>query len=76
MLASASIFAGYSVTTFYLGVVIVLGMGIKGVLINDFFKAWQYETTSPDTIIKLCEAVVLHRQEVDLIGEEECYRML
>ena len=35
-----------------------------------------WETTYPDTIMKLCEAVVLHRQEVDLIGEEECYRML
>jgi hypothetical protein len=76
MLASSGFFAGYSVTTFYAGVVLVLGTTIRSALINDFFKAWQYETTMPDTIIKLCEAVVLHRQEVNTTGEEECYRML
>jgi len=76
MLASSGFFAGDSVTTFYAGVVLVLGTTIRSALINDFYKAWQYETTMPDSIIKLCEAVVLHRQEVNTIGEEECYRML
>jgi len=76
MLASSGFFAGYSVTTFYLGVVFALGLGIRSSLINNFYKAWQYETTMPDTIIKLCEAVVLHRQEVNPTGEEECYRMV
>jgi hypothetical protein len=76
MLASSGFFAGYSVTTFYAGVVLVLGTTIRSALINDFYKAWQYETTMPDAIIKLCEAVVLHRQEVNPTGEEECYRML
>lgn len=76
MLASSGAFAGYSVTTFYAGVVLVLGTTIRSALINDFWKAWQYETTMPDAIIKLCEAVVLHRQEVNPTGEEECYRML
>ena len=76
MLASSGFFAAYSVTTFYLGVVLLAGTTIRSSLINDFYKAWQYETTMPDTIIKLCEAVVLHRQEVNPIGEEECYRML
>lgn len=62
--------------TFYAGVVLVLGTPLRSALINSFYKAWQYETTMPDAIIKLCEAVVLHRQEVNTTGEEECYRML
>lgn len=76
LLASSGFFAGWSVTTFYVGVVLVLGGTVRVSLINNFWKGWQYETTFPDTIIKLCEAVVLHRQEVNNIGEEECYRML
>lgn len=40
------------------------------------FMAFQYETTHTDALIKLIEAVYIHRHEEDLIGEEECYRML
>lgn len=40
------------------------------------YLAWQYETTHTDALIKLIEAVYIYRHEEDLIGEEECYRML
>ena len=35
-----------------------------------------YELTNPETIIKLIEAVYIHRHEQDLRQEEETYRML
>jgi hypothetical protein len=40
------------------------------------WRGWVYETTHPDALIKLIEAVYMKRHEEDLIGEEECYRML
>jgi hypothetical protein len=76
MLVSSSFFAAYNVTTFYLGVVLVSGFTIRTILIFNFWEAHQYETTMPDVIIKLAEAVYLKRQELDLIGEEECYQIM
>jgi len=38
--------------------------------------AFLYEVTDPMPIIKLIEAVYMRRHEEDLVGEEECYRML
>jgi len=76
MLVSASIFATYNISTFYMGVTYVLGGQIRIALIYYTFMAWMYEITHPDVIIKLIEAVYMKRHELDLIGEEECYRML
>ena len=61
MLVSSSFFASYNVTAFYLGVVLVSGFAIRSILIWNFYEGVQYETTTPDVIIKLSEAVYLSR---------------
>jgi hypothetical protein len=76
MMASASIFAGYSVTTFYTGVTIVVANLLRPNLIMSTYMAFLWETTNPDAVIKIVEACYMKRHEVDLIGEEETYRML
>lgn len=76
MIVSSSFFSGYSVKAFYTGFVILLAPTIKAQLLMYTFMAWQYETTETLALIKLIEAVYIRRHEEDLIGEEECYRML
>lgn len=76
MLISASIMASFNITTFYTGVtVVVSGMLRKGLIFLTFMGI-QYENTHPDPLIKLIEAIYIKRHEVDLVGEEELYRML
>lgn len=75
-MVSSSIFAGYDVTKFYLGVTLVLGAYLRPALLFSWWRGWVYETVDPDAFIKLVEAVYMRRHEEDLIGEEECYRML
>jgi len=62
--------------TFYTGVVILAGTSIRVALIFNTFMGWQFETTSPDALIKIVEGIYMKRHECDLAGEEECYRML
>ena len=76
MIVSSSFFSGYSVKAFYTGFVVLIAPQIKINLLMYTYMAWQYETTHSDALIKLIEAVYIHRHEEDLIGEEECYRML
>lgn len=76
MMVSASIFASFNVTTFYTGVVLVLGSQVRPIFLFGTWKGFIYETTHPDAIIKLIEACYMKRHEEDLIGEEEAYRML
>jgi len=76
MMVSSSFFAQYDVKTFYTGVVIVAAPQLKFLLIFSTFMAFLYEVTDPMPIIKLIEAVYMRRHEEDLVGEEECYRML
>lgn len=76
MMVSASIFAGFSITTFYTTIVIVAGSSIRPVLMFGTWTGFVYESTNPDAIIKLIEACYMKRHEEDLIGEEETYRML
>lgn len=76
MMVSGSFLASYSVSTFYTSVVIVVSAAIRPIFLFSTFTAWLYECTSPDAIIKLIEAIYVHRHEENLVGEEECYRML
>jgi hypothetical protein len=76
MMVSSSFFAQYDVKTFYTGVVIVAAPQLKILLIFSTFMAFLYEVTDPMPVIKLIEAVYMKRHEEDLVGEEECYRML
>lgn len=75
-MVSASIFAGYDVTSFYLGTTLVIGTQLRPALLFGSWRAWVYELTYPDAIIKLIEACYIKRHEENLIAEEECYRML
>lgn len=76
MLVSGSFLAGFSVKTFYTGVVLIAGSSIRPIFLYGTWRAWIYECTHPDAIIKLIESVYMHRHEEDLTGEEEAYRML
>jgi hypothetical protein len=76
MLVSASVMASFNITTFYTGVSLVVGAGARKALIYFTFMGFQFETQHPEPIIKLIEAVYIKRHEVDLVGEEELYRML
>jgi hypothetical protein len=76
MMVSSSFFAQYDVKTFYTGVVVGMGPVIKSLLLFNTYMAFLYEITHPDPILKLIEAVYMRRHEEDLVGEEECYRML
>ena len=76
MLVSSSFLASYNLTSFYVGVVVLLGQSIRIALIWPSYKGHIYEITTPDAVISLIEAVYMKRHEEDLIGEEECYRMV
>jgi hypothetical protein len=76
MLVSASFFASFNISSFYFSVSFIIGGKVRIIFIYYTFMAWMYEITHPDAIIKLIEAVYMKRHELDLIGEEECYRML
>jgi len=76
MLVSSSFLASYSLTTFYLGVVFVLGSTARTSLIWPSYKAWVYEAVETDSVLKLVDYVYNKRYEEDLVGEEEGYRML
>lgn len=76
MLISSSFLASFNITTFYTGVSVVVGGMARKMFINLTFMSWQFETTNPDVIIKLIEYIVQKRHEMDLVGEEEGYRML
>ena len=76
MLVSSSFFAAYDVTTFYAGVVLVVGFSVRSVFLWYTFRGWQVETTHPDAIIKTIEAVYMYRHEENLLQEEETYRMV
>jgi len=76
MLVSGSILAGFSVKTFYTGVVLIAGSAIRPIFLYGTWIAWVYECTHPDALIKLIESVYMHRHEEDLTGEEENYRMI
>lgn len=73
---SGSALSGFSAGSFYTGVVLVLSSYIRPAFLFGTWRGWVYDCTQPDAIIKLIEAVYMKRHEEDLIGEEECYRML
>lgn len=76
MMVSASLFASFNITTFYTTIVLVMGSSLRPVFMFWTYTGFLYELTKPDAIIKLIECCYMKRHEEDLIGEEECYRML
>jgi hypothetical protein len=76
MLVSSSFLASYSLMTFYIGVVYVLGSTLRTMLIWPSYKSFVYEAVETDAVLKLVDYVYNRRYEEDLTGEEEGYRML
>jgi len=76
MVVSSSFFAAYNITTFYAGVTLLAGTGIRTAFLMNSYKQWIYETTHPDSLIKVVEACYMYRHEENLQLEEETYRML
>jgi len=76
MMVSSSFFASFNITTFYTTVVLVLGSSLRPAFMFGTWTGFVYELTKPDAVIKLIECCYMKRHEEDLVGEEECYRML
>lgn len=76
MLVSSSFLASYSLTSFYLGVVYLLGSTIRAMLIWPSYKSFMYEAVETDSVLHLVDYIYNRRYEEDLSGEEEGYRML
>jgi hypothetical protein len=53
--------AGYSLLTFYTGIVIVIGTGLRGGIFNYTFTAHITEINFPEPLLKLCECVHISR---------------
>lgn len=51
MLVSSSFLAGYSVTTFYTAVVLVVGNAIRGIFLFGPWTGFIYEITHPEVLI-------------------------
>ena len=67
---------GYSVLTFYTGVILIMGMYLRPVFIFWSNRAFIYEMTYPDPMLRLCESVHLMRHQENLKEEEVNYRTL
>ena len=76
MLVSSSFLASYSLTGFYIGVVISLGLTLRSAIIWPTYKGWVYEAVETDAVLRLVDYINLRRYEGDLVGEEEGYRLL
>lgn len=76
MMVSASFFASYNPTTFYSGVVLIASTAIRPIFLYNTWRGYLYEIVTPDPIIKVIECCYMKRHEEDLVGEEECYRIL
>jgi len=75
MLVSSSFLATYSLTTFYIGVVYLLGSTVRQLLIWPSYKAFMWEAVETDSVLYLIQYIYNRRYEKDLVGEEEGYRV-
>lgn len=56
-----SMLAGYSLLSFYTGIVIVIGTAMRAALFNYTYTAFVMEINEPEPLIKLCECVHIFR---------------
>lgn len=68
--------AGMSPSAFYLSVTLVVWSILQPNFRSFVYWSYQLELVRPRALLKLCEAVHLHRHEENLFAEEECYAML
>lgn len=68
--------AQYSVITFYVSIVLVIGRLLRGVLVTGSEKLFISEMPHPDMLLILCEGIIISRLERNLEREEELYFVL
>lgn len=71
-----SFLASYSITSFYVGVVLVIGSTLRPILVFATPYAYMYEANDTGAICRLCEAVHMMRHEERIDKEEEYFMML
>lgn len=76
MKVATGFIADYTPTTFYVVMVYGLCSVVRVIFVFSTWCAYTYEVTKPEPMMKLCEACYIMRHEENLVGEEECYRML
>lgn len=76
MMASSSFLAAYSVSTFYIGITFAISGGVRTTFLFGPWTGFIYEITHPDALLRLCDGIYVARHELDLVAEEERYRML
>lgn len=76
MKVATGFIAQYTPTTFYAVLVYGLFATVRIIFVFGTWAGYTYENTSPEPMMKLCEACYIMRFEENLVGEEECYRML
>eukprot|EP00826_Nyctotherus_ovalis_P037579 TRINITY_DN3437_c0_g1_i6.p1 TRINITY_DN3437_c0_g1~~TRINITY_DN3437_c0_g1_i6.p1 ORF type:complete len:114 (+),score=28.28 TRINITY_DN3437_c0_g1_i6:104-445(+) len=71
--SKSSFFAGYSIITLYISVVLVIGNVIRGIFSGTYYKVIYEEMPNPTPLLKLCTGVEIARHEYDLEKEGELY---
>ena len=68
--------SGYSVITFYVSFVLLLGNYIRNFFAGEPQKICLTELPNPESIINLCEGVLVSRYSFDFEQEEKLYYIL
>ena len=68
-----SVFEGYSITTLYISVVLVIGNFIRGFLSGASFKILYDDMPKPGALFRLCTGVAIARYDNNLRREGELY---
>ena len=69
----SSVFAGYSIITLYISVVLVVGKLIRGVFSGTYYKIIYDHMPNPNPLLKLCNGVEISRYENKLLKEGTLY---
>ena len=68
--------SGYSVITFYLTFILIIGNYIRNFFSGQAEKINLTEMPNPEEIINLCEGILASRHSFDFVQEEELYYVL
>lgn len=71
--AKSSMFAGSSIITLYISVVLVVGKLIRGVFSGTYYKIIYEDMPSPGPLLKLCASIEISRHQNRLAKEGELY---
>mmetsp|Transcript_32547 Transcript_32547/g.24050 ORF Transcript_32547/g.24050 Transcript_32547/m.24050 type:complete len:109 (+) Transcript_32547:334-660(+) len=63
----------YSVLTFYISIVFVIGRFIRNIVVVRANRLYIYEIPYPDQLLMLCECIYIYRMQNKLEKEEELF---